>query len=280
MIMIALGFVVFPLLNRSVPILLSHQEYNLELYQNRLNDLRVENSIGSIGNDHYQTACNELQRQLLDDTHEHLNKSSVILHRNIWTAFFLFCIVPSISLLLYSHWGDSKQVTQLIIEQANIAQEKKLREQLGSPQQVILQLQQHLQQYPQSAEGWYLLGRLYTSQQQFNQANFAFAKAYLLAPHNVEILMNYAEVLSLQNNNEITEQAAKMLKEIIILQPHNDAAKNLLAIYSYQQKDYQSAINYWKEILPHYSASGMDGQVISQAITKAQKALGNKKPPF
>lgn len=280
MIIVALGFLLFPLLNRATPSLLGHQEYNLKLYQNSLNELNVQNSLGAIRSDHYQTACNELQRQLLDDVHDHSNKSSLIVHRNYWTAFFLFCIVPSIALLLYLHWGDSKQVQQLMIEQSNIEQEKKLHEQLGSPQQVILQLQQHLQQHPQSAEGWYLLGRLYASQQQFSQANFAFAKAYQLAPRNIEILMNYAEVLSVQNNDQITDQAAKMLKEILILQPNNDAARNLLAIYSYQQKDYQSAINYWEEILPHYSSNSMDSQIILQAITKAQKALGNKKPPF
>ena len=130
-----------------------------------------------------------------------------------------------------------------------------------------------------------LLGRLYASQQQFNNANFALTHAYQLAPHNVDILFNYAEVLSLQNNDHLTDQSAKLLQEILILQPDNDAACNLLAIYAYQQKDYQSAINFWEKILPHYSPNSADEQALLQAIAKAQAALenknvGNKKPPL
>jgi cytochrome c-type biogenesis protein CcmH len=277
MIIIALGFILIPLLNKNPPVLLDHAEYNLKLYQNRLHELSVQNSIGAIENIHYQVASNELQRQLLDETQDQPKSSKVITHRSFGTATLLLFIVPIVALMLYLHWGDSKQVQQLLVSQDNIAQAAKLRAQLGSPQQVILQLQQHLQQTPQSSEGWYLLGRLYASQQQLNDASTAFAHAYQLAPQNVDILMNYAEVLSLQNNDHITNQAAKMLQEILILQPDNDAARNLLAIYAYQQKDYQTAIKYWEKILPHYSVNSSDGQAISQAIAKTQKLINASK---
>ncbi len=285
MIIIALGFLFIPLLKNTTPILFDHAEYNLKLYQHSIAELATQYASGVLEDIQYQTARNELQRQLLDDMPKQSIKTSVKSNRSFCTAFFLLTIFPGIALLLYGHWGDSKQVQQLLISQENIEQEAKLREQLGSPQQVILQLQQHLKQYPQSAEGWYLLGRLYASQQQFNNANIAFAHAYQLAPHNVDVLFNYAQALSLQNNDHITNQAAKLLQEILILQPDNDAARNLLAIYAYQQQNYQSAINLWEKVLSHSSLNSADAQALVKAIAKAQAALankniGNKKPPL
>jgi cytochrome c-type biogenesis protein CcmH/NrfG len=61
------------------------------------------------------------------------------------------------------------------------------------------------------------------------------------------------------------------------LQPDNEAARNLLAIYAYQQKDYQIAINYWEKLLPHYPVNSTDGQIISQAIANAQKLINAHK---
>jgi cytochrome c-type biogenesis protein CcmH/NrfG len=54
-----------------------------------------------------------------------------------------------------------------------------------------------LQQHPQSAQGWYLLGRIYLSQQQFAAAVSAFTTAYKLQPQNPTIVFYYKKSLSL-----------------------------------------------------------------------------------
>lgn len=280
MIVISLIFVLYPLLNKADHQLTDPSEYNLQLHQNRLNELSGQTVHAGIEQRYYQTIYQELNRQLLDDRPDLPMRSIIQSRRSIWAASLLVLIIPGVALLLYDNWGDSKQLQQLLITQQNIAQEQQMRAQLGSPQQVILQLKEHLQNDPGSAQGWYLLGRLYASQQQFNDANVAFAKANQLSPHNGDILFNYAESLLMQNNDQITTLAARLLKELLILQPDNDVARNLLAIGAYQRKDYQSAIKNWEMILPHLSANSMDQQELLQAIAKAQTALANKKPPL
>lgn len=180
MIIISLVFILLPLLNNATHVLFDHTEFNLKIYQNHLSELAAQNASGLLENVHYQTTRNELQRRLLEDMPNQSINATTQSYRSLYTAFLLLLIVPTIALLLYAHWGDSNQIQQLVISQENKMQEENLRSQLGSPMQIILRLQQHLQQNPQSAEGWYLLGRLYASQQQFNQANYAFARAYHL----------------------------------------------------------------------------------------------------
>lgn len=46
--------------------------------------------------------------------------------------------------------------------------------------QLITELQAHLQVDPNSSKGWYLLGKLYLSQNRITEANAAFAKAEAL----------------------------------------------------------------------------------------------------
>ena len=46
--------------------------------------------------------------------------------------------------------------------------------------QLIIEIQAHLKIDPNSSKGWYLLGKLYLSQNRIAEANAAFAKAHAL----------------------------------------------------------------------------------------------------
>lgn len=192
-------------------------------------------------------------------------------------AFFLVFIFPLLALLLYMNWGDSGQLKQYLLVKKENAMAAQLRDQLGTPQQIILQLKQHLQNDPGSAKGWFLLGRLYISQQQCAQASAAFARANNLSPHQPDILLNYAEALALQNNAQFNQTAITMLQEVLQLTPDNDEARNLLAISAYQHHDYQTAIHNWEIILPHYAVNSAESKTLIAAITKAQQALNKQQ---
>lgn len=276
MIVIALGFILYPLLNNKNYSLNNDSNCNNQLQQKYLRELSSENNQGAIAKRYTQIARHELDEQILENSKYQQESHSLISCKSIWLSLGLLFLIPSIAILFYLNWGDSKQLAQLFITQKIAVNEQKMREQLGTPQQVIWQLKQHLMEDPTSAQGWYLLGRLYTSQQQYNEANLAYANALRLSPHDIDILMNYAQTLSLQNNNHINEQALKLIKEILVLQPNNDDARNLIAIYAYQHQDYQTAIKNWEIILPHLAPTSVDRQNLLEAIATAQ----NKKPPF
>ena len=114
MTLIALGFLLIPLLNNTRHILFDHAEYNLNLYQHRLSELATQNAIGVIEDDHYQTARNELQRQLLDDMPNQSLKATVKSNRSFCTAFLLLFIFPGIALILYAHWGIANKFSNYL----------------------------------------------------------------------------------------------------------------------------------------------------------------------
>jgi len=111
-------------------------------------------------------------------------------HKIKWLVLGIVMLaVVCLSIMAYLNWGSSQQLSQ----QKQV--EAQLRE--LDPHQVMLQLQEHLATHPNSAKGWYLLGRLYVSAGYYQQALLVFAKAYHLEPTNTEYKKQYAELLAL-----------------------------------------------------------------------------------
>lgn len=182
-------------------------------------------------------------------------------------AAFAICLLAP---LLYLSWGSSKLLsTRLILDQ----RAAELRQELGSPKKVIEKLQQRLAEDPASAQGWYLLGKLYFSQQDFTAAAKAYAKANVLKVNDPDIMVQYAQALYFAAQHKMDQKIAKLLTHVLQLQADNSLAINLLAIDAYQHQHYQQAIKQWQQLLNQYPPNSEDHQAVMTAIENAQQAL-------
>lgn len=92
--------------------------------------------------------------------------------------------------IVYYYWGASSAVAKQ--EAYN-----QLQSEIGSPQQLIVRMLAHLKEHPESAQGWYLLGKIYLSLGQYVEARDALAKAIQLQPDQPEYLLNYQKAKQL-----------------------------------------------------------------------------------
>lgn len=194
-------------------------------------------------------------------------------------SFFILAFgFPWLALISYFYLGDSNGLKQaLLLDKQRIAV-KQMQEKLKNPAQVISALVQHLQQDPSSTQGWFFLGKVYFSLQQYSEAASAFARAEQLSPDNPDVLFQYAQSLYFQQQ-DLTGKPRELLERLLRIDPHNNLAINLLAVYAYQRGDYRRAINYWEGLLPYYPSSSEDGQALLKAIAKAQTDLAQEKLP-
>ena len=147
-----------------------------------------------------------------------------------WRLISAFVIVlPLSAILLYRYWGAENQVTAFVQQQERIAQIRHELANYKNVDEIIDKLKTHLQQQPNSAKGWYLLGRLYYTSQQFPQAVNAFSHANNLQPNEVPILLQLAMSLIAQHK-KITPEALKLLHTILKLEPENQQAREILAM--------------------------------------------------
>jgi cytochrome c-type biogenesis protein CcmH len=188
-------------------------------------------------------------------------------------GYFIIAVLPFFALFLYLHWGASKQYEQfwLAKEQAKIVDTALAK--IHSPQQIINQLTAHLAQHPQSAEGWYLLGRLYLGLQRYDSAQHSFETAFHLQPKKTSYAIGYAEAVFFNHHEQLTQTAQQLLVDVLKQSPSNVPVIHLLGLNAYNQKKYAIAVQYWEKLIPLFPEGSSDSQVVLKMIALAQKKL-------
>ena len=183
----------------------------------------------------------------------------------------LITIVSSIFIVLtvvffYKIWGGWGDFYAYKIAQESKKQALTLLKNMKSKDELLEKLVKHLEVHPESARGWYLLGRLYVSQNKSNEALNAFAKAYNIDSHDIAITVNYASLL-IENGNEL--MGKEMLEKLLISNPTQQDALAILAMYAYKKQELTLAISYWQRLLSTLPSQSEEADAIRLAIAKA-----------
>lgn len=274
---VALLILSWPLLFSSARLTPLHRaKTNIHIYEENLQQLTQDFSQQKITQKQFKENQLTLKKNLLEDIPElpppPIRESAVERTKNWKTFLFLTIALPLFSIIFYLYNGNSQLLSKTFTAQKEAAEIIAVRKSLGKPQHVIETLQQHLAKNPNSAEGWYLLGRLYFTQQEYSKSVNAFEKAYTLNKKNPDILFQYAQALYLTEHS-LNGKPAALLKQLLALQPTNALAINLLAVAAFNEKHYQHAILYWEKLLPYYSPESADGKALLDAIARANHKI-------
>ena len=190
-------------------------------------------------------------------------------HRGWLVSVCSFIVLSSIT--MYYYWGGYTELQKVKQRaQQRLLAEQALKE-LKTPDAVISRLKDTLKKHPDSAKGWYLLGRIYASMGNAGAAQSAFTKAYRLEPKNLDIRLEYLQSLYIAHNGEQTAEIKLLLDNILSEQPNQPDALNFLAVDAYRHQDYAKAIKYWQRLLAILPRGSQEHQGILEALAKAQK---------
>ena len=159
------------------------------------------------------------------------------------------CLVffPLVVLGSYLLFGGSHQLQMYWRwQRQNLEIQQKIA-QIKDPQQLIDQLEVRLQQDPNSAQGWYLLGKLYLDQQHYQQAESALTKSWQLQPTHYETVVALAKANFFSHQGHLTPSMVTLLLSVIKSLPEPVDALNLLAVDAYRKKDFRTAVDYWRQ---------------------------------
>lgn len=171
----------------------------------------------------------------------------------------------------YWQWGSRVKWVGYLHQQAIHQRAEAVMKSLKGPQELIDKLKHHLEKQPDSARGWFLLGRLYASQTQWTDAFNAFSKAHALEPDNLQTTVNYAQSLWQIKDQTFTPEVRQLFESILKNNPNQPDALSMLAIDAYQQHEYQQAIEYWSSLLRLLPKDSSEAMAIRKAIAKAQR---------
>ncbi|MBE2210604.1 MAG: cytochrome C biogenesis protein [Xanthomonadaceae bacterium] len=118
-----------------------------------------------------------------------------------------------------------------------------------------IQLERKLAKSPDDAEGWRLLGRAYTAEENAGEAARAFAKAAQLAPRDPEVLTEAAEARALaREDRRFDEAAITQLNQALAIDPLHQRARWFLGISQRQAGQPAKAAETWAPLLTRVDA--------------------------
>ncbi len=185
------------------------------------------------------------------------------LRSNRTTAYAIALAVPIMAVAIYLKVGDvhasepngslaASQMTQQGIE-ANVTT-----------------LARKLEQNPDNADGWAMLGRSYVNLEKHSEASNAYAKAVALKGDDADLLTEYAFALAMANNRQLQGQPAELVKKALQIDPENPKALQLAGTVEFEAKNYSQAIVYWQKLLEKSAGNPELVQSVSQRIEEAK----------
>jgi len=120
----------------------------------------------------------------------------------------------------------------------------------GSIETMVQRLEQKLQEKPDNAEGWFVLGRTYMVMRKYDKATNALQHAFELNASDPDVLVNYADALAMQQGTGITGKSFALVQQALQLDPTNKVALWLAAMGYEGKNDYKTALSHWQKLLP------------------------------
>ncbi len=200
----------------------------------------------------------------------------LLIARLLFSFFFLIIALPTAAVVAYHYLGGAALIQELIHQQQQAQQvQVKIAELGNSPAAVIKALNANLQENPNDAQGWYLLGKLYLDQQDYANAVTSLVKANALEANKTEIMTTYAQALFFANNRSLSPRITQLLNAVLKLESNNVDALNLFAIGAYNAKEYSVAIHYWQQVLVLLPQDSNEQKLVIEMMDKAQSLEKN-----
>jgi cytochrome c-type biogenesis protein CcmH/NrfG len=196
------------------------------------------------------------------------------LRRELKLSFFVTLCMFVFAATGYYYWGGFSALQQFNKQQESKLLADNMLKSLKSTGELIDKLRAKLDDNPASAKGWFLLGRLYSSENQESYALKAYAKAYHFKPEEEEFAVNYAHSLWQINNKQFNIEIKAIFKTLLDKNPKQPDALSMLAMDAFVNHAYEKAIEYWQRLLVLAPEQSKEAKAIRKAIAKAQSEIG------
>lgn len=264
LLLVAMAFLLIPLLRgRRAQTEEDRTALNVALYQERLAELDAQHAAGTLDDAQLAAGRAEAARELLADTDGNAERRSRLGRAAPLVAALL---LPLIGLGLYLHWGASDK----------LALAREFAQPPHSMEEMTARLEKAVQLQPDSAEGWYFLGRTYMTQERFGDAVRAFERTAQLSGRQPEVLGQLAQALYFANGKKMDGQPQAVADEALKQDPNEVTTLGLMGIAAFEKQDYANAARYWQRLVATLPPQDPSRDAIQGGIERARQRLAER----
>jgi cytochrome c-type biogenesis protein CcmH len=139
---------------------------------------------------------------------------------------------------------------------------------------LVERLAARLQQTPDDAEGWMLLGRSLNVLEKYDRAAEAYGRAARLSPKDAGLLADYADTLAMARGRSLEGEPFALIKRALEIDPQHVKSLALAGTAEFERRNYAAAITYWERILPVVPPDSEFAKSVAGSIAEA-RTLGD-----
>ncbi|MBT3309614.1 MAG: c-type cytochrome biogenesis protein CcmI [Gammaproteobacteria bacterium] len=278
MIVLAMLFLLPPLLGRTKLVSVARRETNLAIFQQRLEELKQDLEGESINQEQFGQAEADLKRELLSDLEEEEQQAHQDSGAGRLAAVAVLVAVPVIAIGVYTQIGSPEAVDVQAASQRAEAKQGKV-----AFEDAVAQLEKKLAQDPSNLEGWMMLAKSY----RYLGRNAEIVKVYQRALSHFgdhpdpQLLLDYGEALADQQQGAWEGEPMVQLQRALEIDPNHADVLWFAGHIHFDMGKPQQALGYWERLSKVVPQN--DDEVISminQAAAKAQQQLGLPQQPL
>ncbi len=273
---VALMFVLWPLLGRARGPATGREVANLDIHRDQLAELAADLEAGTLGADRYAQAKTELEKRVLEEAAPPSPARVATLSQSTpgkTVPILIGILMPLAAGLLYWHLGSPQGLTapRATAQDASSITPGQFRD-------MTTALAARMQQNPEDAQGWLMLGRAYRAMERFGEANEAFGHALKLTPRDADLMADFAESLALASGRSLVGEPTRLLDRALKIDANNTKVLTLAGSAAFERKDYRTAIRHWEAIIRQPGANAQLAQALQKGIAESKARMTGKPP--
>ncbi len=240
----------------------SHKQLNAAIHRDQLNEIERDRAAGTLAEEDYVAARDELQRRVLEDGQD--DEAAPTLKAPKKTLIGLALIVPAAAVGLYVLIGHPEGINPVAQHQVTDA----------AIEGMVNSLAAKMEKDPNNVEGWGMLGRSYKVIGKIKEAEKAFEHAIALNTGDAQVYAEYADVLAMKAGGNLAGKPTELIEKALKLDPNNPQTLWLAGTAAFDAGRFSDAVATWTRLQGLLPPGSEDARQIAGAIAEARSKGG------
>jgi len=140
-------------------------------------------------------------------------------------------------------------------------------------QVIVSRIQQQLEEQPDDARGWFMLGRAHLTLGEYTEAEVALRKSVEIDSSNVDVQIRLADAIALTQGGSLSGEPVGILKSALQVEPNHPQGLWLYGMALNEGGEHSEAIAVWNRLLPQLVSDPRSTAEVEQLIDQARSQL-------